>query len=126
MLDLSSPAPTLEDKNLHKGRSMMFDAWRLMGVTEEDADAAMQILGRYFRPIMSDLVREKTAVDILLKYIPPVTDVTEAEAINDSTDSTVQQPQQDSTAQQPQQAQPPKPAVNSAGVDGGERGGTKS
>jgi hypothetical protein len=117
MLDLSPPPQTAEERDLHKAKALLFDALRLMKATPEHAATMMQTAGPYFRPIQRDLTKEHTALDILVKHVPAITDPTDATAVNESTPqpaqlaqhiSTDQRPQQTSTDQQSQQTSTPQ------------------
>jgi hypothetical protein len=102
MPDLSPPPQNAEEKTLHKARELLFESFRLIGVTQEHADIVMRTLGTYFRPIQKDLTRELAALDLLVKHVPAITEPTDSTATLNDESSTAQQ---DSTAQQPQQPQ---------------------
>jgi hypothetical protein len=107
MLNLSPP-PNAEEKNLNKGRRLLFDSFRIIGVTQEHADIVMGTLGPYFRPIQQDLAREMAALDILVRHVPAITTQQDSTA---QQDSTVQQPQLAQQAQQAESAEPLPPAL---------------
>src|SRR5690349_12743820 len=66
MPDLGSVATVREDRVIAAGRAKLFEAFSLLQVSDEDKDAVLKILARYFREVMEQLYRERADLDKII------------------------------------------------------------